>query len=304
MNKNTVPLVSVIIPTYNHARYLDRALQSLIDQTYSNWNAIIIDNHSTDNTDEVVASFQDTRIKFMKIHNGGIIAASRNMGICASRTEWIAFLDSDDWWKPEKLLTCINHIHDKVDFIYHDVKIIRNSFSLLKKRYLKSRKLRKPILIDLLNNGNIICNSSVLVRKSILNRVGFMSEEINMISSEDYNTWLKVSEITDGFVHIPKCLGYYSIHDNNISKKNNYLSWKTSVKQFRHMLSLDELNILDSKCSYLNARFKYAEGHYYEASSELIKCFKYADLNLKIRVIITLCMIKIKMKFSKIYIMK
>ena len=298
MIDNTAPLVSVVIPSYNHARYLGRALQSLIDQTYSNWNAIIVDNHSTDNTDEVVASFSDFRISFLKIHNGGVIGASRNVGIYASRGEWIAFLDSDDWWKPEKLLTCVKQIQDKVDFIYHDAKIIRSSFSLLKKRNLKSRKLRKPILMDLLNNGNIICNSTVLVRKSILIRVGGVSEKINMISSEDYNTWLKVSEITDGFVHIPKYLGYYAVHQNNISKKNNYLSWKSSVEQFTHMLSSEQLNRLDSKCNYLNARFKYAEGHYYEASSEIITCLKHANLNIKIRAVITLIIINIKIKFS------
>ncbi len=299
MIKNAAPLVSVVIPSYNHARYLGRALQSLIDQTYTNWNAIIVDNHSTDNTDEVVASFSDFRISYFKIHNGGVIGASRNVGICASRGEWIAFLDSDDWWKPEKLLTCIMQIHDKVDFIYHDVKIMRSSSSLLKRRNLKSRKLRKPILIDLLNNGNIICNSSVMVRKSILNRVGGVSEKIDMISSEDYNTWLKVSEITDGFVHIPKYLGYYTVHQNNISKKNNYLSWKSSVEQFKHMLSLEQLNRLDSKCSYLNARFKYAKGHYFDASSEIINCLRYADLNIRIRATITLIIIIIKIKFSR-----
>ena len=67
MDIKTRPLVSVIIPTYNHARYLGRALQSVLDQTYVNWQVIVIDNHSTDNTDELVASFSDPRITYLKI---------------------------------------------------------------------------------------------------------------------------------------------------------------------------------------------------------------------------------------------
>ena len=75
MNKVTSPLVSVIIPNYNHAQYLGRALQSVLDQTYTHWEAIVIDNHSTDNSDEVTARFIDPRITYLKIHNNGVIAA-------------------------------------------------------------------------------------------------------------------------------------------------------------------------------------------------------------------------------------
>ncbi len=96
----TGTLVSVVIPTYNHARFLGRALQSVMDQTYKNWEVIIIDNHSQDNTDEIVEAFKDPRITLLKIHNNGVIAASRNMGIRAAKGEWIAFLDSDDHWYP------------------------------------------------------------------------------------------------------------------------------------------------------------------------------------------------------------
>jgi len=101
------PLVSVVIPTYNHALFLERALRSVIDQTYSNWEAIVIDNHSNDNTDEVVASFIDKRIKLLKIHNHGSIAKSRNLGINTAKGKWIAFLDSDDLWYKEKLALSI-----------------------------------------------------------------------------------------------------------------------------------------------------------------------------------------------------
>ena len=85
MNETAAPLVSVVIPTFNHASYLARALQSVLDQTYTNWEAIVIDNHSTDKTDEVMASFADPRIIYLKIHNNGVIAESRNVGIRAAK---------------------------------------------------------------------------------------------------------------------------------------------------------------------------------------------------------------------------
>src|SRR4051812_44716056 len=101
------PLVSVVIPTYNHAQFLGRALGSVIAQTYTNWEAIVVDNHSQDDTDAVVASQSDPRIKLLKIHNNGVIAASRNKAMREARGEWIAFLDSDDAWYPEKLAVLI-----------------------------------------------------------------------------------------------------------------------------------------------------------------------------------------------------
>ena len=92
------PLVSVVIPTYNHAYLLKDALHSVICQTYTNIEIIVIDNNSVDDTEEVVLSFLDPRIIFKKINNNGIIAASRNMGILIAKGDYIAFLDSDDIW--------------------------------------------------------------------------------------------------------------------------------------------------------------------------------------------------------------
>ena len=91
MNSYSSPFVSIIIPTYNNAEFLGKALKSVIGQTYNSWEAIVIDNNSTDQTDEVINKFQDIRIKYYKISNYGIIAKSRNLGINLAKGEWIAF---------------------------------------------------------------------------------------------------------------------------------------------------------------------------------------------------------------------
>ena len=80
MNNSLTSLVSVVIPSYNHARYISRALQSVLDQTYTNWEAIVIDNHSTDNTDKVMVSFADPRITYLKIHNNlNVLSKSKEL---------------------------------------------------------------------------------------------------------------------------------------------------------------------------------------------------------------------------------
>ena len=93
MNSKLIPIVSIIIPTYNHAKFISKALQSIIDQTFKKWEAIIIDNNSTDDTDKILKKFSDNRIKCLKINNNGVIAKSRNLGIKSAKGEWIAFLD-------------------------------------------------------------------------------------------------------------------------------------------------------------------------------------------------------------------
>ena len=92
-------LFSIIIPTYNRANEIGRCLSSVINQSYSNWEAIVVDNYSSDDTENIVKDFNDNRIRYYKNHNYGIIAVSRNFGIDRAKGSWICFLDSDDSWK-------------------------------------------------------------------------------------------------------------------------------------------------------------------------------------------------------------
>ena len=91
------PLISIVIPTYNRSLFLERSIKSIINQTYQNWEIIVIDNNSTDDTDLVLEKYKEKKILIKKINNEGIIAKSRNLGIKLAKGEYIAFLDSDDW---------------------------------------------------------------------------------------------------------------------------------------------------------------------------------------------------------------
>ena len=96
-------LVSIIMPSYNTAPYIGETIQSVLNQTYQNWEIIIMDDCSTDNTDEVVASIKDERIKYFHNEKNSGAAVSRNRALREAQGRWIAFLDSDDIWMPEKL---------------------------------------------------------------------------------------------------------------------------------------------------------------------------------------------------------
>lgn len=96
-------LVSIIMPSYNTAKFISESINSVLAQTYKDWELIIVDDCSTDNTDEVVASFNDERIRYLKNEKNSGAAVSRNKAISEASGRWIAFLDSDDLWEPEKL---------------------------------------------------------------------------------------------------------------------------------------------------------------------------------------------------------
>ena len=99
-------LFSIIIPTYNRENKIKKAIDSVLVQKYKNWEILVIDNYSKDNTKKLVQSYKNKNIKFFKIKNYGVIAKSRNFGISKSKGNFIAFLDSDDVWMKKKLYEC------------------------------------------------------------------------------------------------------------------------------------------------------------------------------------------------------
>ncbi len=115
-------LVSIIMPSYNTGKYIEKSIQSVIDQTYHNWELIIVDDCSTDDTDEIVKPFlKDQRIKYLKNEKNSGAALTRNIAMREAGGEWIAFLDSDDLWMPQKLAKQIGFMKEKgYVFSYHE----------------------------------------------------------------------------------------------------------------------------------------------------------------------------------------
>lgn len=283
MTDKAIPLVSVVIPTYNHAQFLGRALQSVLNQTYRNWEVIVIDNHSTDNTDEVMSSFADPRIAYLKIHNNGVIAASRNAGIRAAKGEFVAFLDSDDWWTADKLQVCIDCISDKVDLVYHDLEIVSERSRPFRPKKIKSWQVKHPVLIDLMARGNAIATSSVVVRKKLLKQLEGMNESSDMVAAEDYNTWLRIAQLTDGFRYISNRLGFYQLHKQGVSRKDMSVPTQHAVAEFIDLLNPKQEKKFEGNLKYTKGRFEYLAGNTGSAKKNLLLSLRYGRLSVKIK---------------------
>lgn len=118
-------LVSIIMPSWNTGKFIAESIRSVLNQTYTQWELLIVDDCSTDNTDEIVKCFQDSRIKYIKNKENCGAALTRNRALREAKGEWIAFLDSDDLWMPEKLEKMVGFMKkNHYTFAYHDYEKI------------------------------------------------------------------------------------------------------------------------------------------------------------------------------------
>ena len=234
-----MPFFSIILTTFNRMPILKKAIDSVLNQSFGNWELLIIDNHSTDSTDDFLSTIRDKRVKILKIHNNGFYVKSRNLGIKNSQADWLAFIDSDDLWYQHKLQNCYNVISkNNVDLIYHAVNYA-NKKIFTQKIKEKSKKILSPITKNLLLNGNCIAQSSAVVKKKYLSQVKLFSENKKEFGWEDYDTWIRISQITENFFFINKPLGeiYFgpeNIGNLNITRKiliNFYFKYKNIAKK-------------------------------------------------------------------------
>ncbi|MBP6342585.1 MAG: glycosyltransferase [Candidatus Omnitrophica bacterium] len=205
-------LVSVIIPAYNKAEYTRRTVESVLAQTYSSLEVIVVDDGSTDNTAQVMAAFKD-RIRYILKPNGGACSA-RNAGIKASSGEYIAFIDCDDLYEPRKIEVCADYLnsHPEYGFVHTAANLIDHQ-ERVEGIYDHPKSRRLGWITRRLILGNHICNSTALIRREILFKAGFFDESI--FTPGDWDLWLRLSETAQvGYIREP--LTKYRITDNYI----------------------------------------------------------------------------------------
>lgn len=186
--------ISVIVPTYNRADLISETIESILNQTYKNFELIIVDDGSTDNTEEVIRKFKDSRIKYIKTDNWGGPARPRNIGIKKARGEYIAFCDDDDMWDKRKLEKQIPHFQSsKIVGVASDAILIGDTPYYRKKNYGRSKLGYVDYqYIDILN-GNKIMTSSCIVKRKILEKVRFFDENRDFCFIEDWELWLRMA---------------------------------------------------------------------------------------------------------------
>jgi glycosyltransferase involved in cell wall biosynthesis len=233
--KMAEPLVSVIIPTYNHANFIGDAIRSVIAQTYNIWELIIVNNYSEDNTAEIVQSFKNQKIRLINFHNNGIIAASRNEGIKNSTGDFIAFLDSDDIWFPEKLEKQI-----KLFKRHPDLMLIGTNGFFFPGKNKKILKINSDLELSLkkLLLENKILNSSAVIRKIAVDSTGYLDESLELCAIEDYDYWLRIlNNFDNSALVLKKQLFLYRIHNTNISGNETQRDY---IKEFNQVIIIIE----------------------------------------------------------------
>jgi glycosyltransferase involved in cell wall biosynthesis len=208
-----VPAVSVIVPAYNAESTIVAALESVVAQTFDDWELIVCDDASTDDTRVVAESYLASRgvsrWRVLPLDHCGPSEA-RNRGLAAARGEWIAFLDDDDTWEPAKLARCVASLRgDSLDLVCHDEYWLDDTGGSRRRTYAALYDPDVPPLVSLMRN-NPFSTSAVMVRRSRLQATGGF--DASLPSAEDYDLWIRLVMIPDlriGFIEEP--LGTYRV---------------------------------------------------------------------------------------------
>jgi glycosyltransferase involved in cell wall biosynthesis len=197
------PVVTVVIPTFNRAAIVGRAIRSVLGQTCQDWELIVVDDGSTDGTEPVVTAFSDNRIKYVRHDRklGG--GAARNTGIRCAQGEYVAFLDSDDEWLPEKIqkeLEVFQSSDPAVGLVYTGKMMLDETGRVLEIRMPTKSGWVYEALLD----GNFIGSCSrVAVKKQAVERVAGFDE--TLVAHQDWDLWLRVARVSS-VAFVPNCL--------------------------------------------------------------------------------------------------
>ena len=238
------PLISVVTASYNYANLIPETIQSVLDQTYSNWELIIVDDGSKDNSVEVIKEFcaKDSRVHLYQ-HEGGAnkgLAETVKLGIQKASGEWIAFLESDDIFEPnclEEKVKVLNK-NSKAGFIFSDLTTFGDEGKQAEKgkwhnkirKYLKKRSRVTNFSYDLINRNSIMTFSIVMVKKELLKDCDFNSPVKTYL---DYWLWIQIARKTK-FYYLDMPLTRWRVHADSYinSVPINLESFGEEIKRF------------------------------------------------------------------------
>lgn len=291
MTKN--PIVSVIIPTYNRAHLIGRAIQSVLNQTYQDFEIIVVDDGSTDNTKEVVENFrkENKRIRYIwyEKNKGGAVA--RNIGIRDAKGEYIAFLDSDDEWMPKKIekqISLFDRCSDSIGVIYCSYYLQEDSFGYIEKASLSNMK-RGNVYNFLLNGWCPSSTSFFLLKAQVFKKSGLFDE--NLCSFQDYDLWIRIAQYYE-FEFIEEHLAIKHNHEGSQIAKdlkprfkglNMFLKkWGDMIKKEAGVNVFNNIRRIHLSAIYHNAVFdNLLIFHRREAIKYLKRLWEMRSLSLK-----------------------
>jgi len=279
---------SIITPVYNGEEFISKAIESTINQSHADWEMLIINNGSTDNTVNTVSKYaeKDPRIKLINCsYNSGSPARPRNLGLKQAKGEYVAFLDADDAFLQEKLVAVEQYFNDHpdIDCVCHGERHIKNNIVIREDYYGPHTTYE-----DLFFRGNSLSTSAITMTRSCMEKVGFFSEEKEFSGFEDYDYWLRLAKACR-IGYLRKILGAYTVNERSEASKisancenaiefldSQYSSW--SKKTLYYKLLMRKRKAL---CLRASAR-EFIRIRDYKSSIPLLrKVIAYNPLNLK-----------------------
>ena len=214
------PRISVLIPTYNRADLLIQTLRSVVNQRYADFETLVVDDGSTDNTADVVAAIGDSRIRYVRQAHSGLPAVGRNTGMQLANGEYIAFLDSDDLWLPDKLALQVELMdsHPELGLSYTNCyRFMTDPTRYHPVPMLQPQAMLSGHAFDQLYAYQAIPNLTAMLRSSVRDQVGQFDEDPRLKANEDYEYWLRIAARFP-IDHLPQPLALYREHTAGISK--------------------------------------------------------------------------------------
>ena len=296
------PLVSIITPTYNHAKYIAQCIESVLSQTYPHWEMIIIDDGSTDKTPDIIAKYGDKRIKYLKQKNKGIYKLNEtyNKALKYANGEFIAILEGDDFWPSDKLEKQIPYFQNKDVVLTWGIAGIPDSAGKLlyyyPEKYGNILSLNnKEFFIKLLHD-NLIPAVTVMCRKEALLAIGGFKQS-SYTPFVDYPTWLHLG-VSGKFDFVPDIVGYWRKHPEQITQKKDIevviagrkyalefymglpIDFKKSLGIAITELKKNHRNVIAGKYFHVGRVALYNK-NWKHARNMFIQAFKYGNYHLK-----------------------
>jgi glycosyltransferase involved in cell wall biosynthesis len=238
-------MISIIIPSYNREKTIGRALESVLAQTYQDWEVIVMDDGSRDQTEAVIAGYsRDQRIRYFKQANAGPVVA-RNNAVKYAQGELLAFLDSDDEWLPEKLekqLAVLSQ-HNKPVLVIGNYIYVNEKNEQLGEFYGVKTVPHSGFVLKYLLADNFVLTSSVLMPRALFLEQGGFDEKLNLIIGEDHEFWLRLAGNIE-FYYVVEPVVLYRVHSVQLTKQKikiytsiSKLYWHifTNTKKYRQL---------------------------------------------------------------------
>ncbi len=277
---NKKPLVSVIMPTYNCAVYLQESIESVLARTYDAYEVVVIDDGSTDNTKLVLKPYME-KIKYIDLGRNEGLPTARNLGIQSAKGEYVAFLDADDIWMPEKLEMSIDQFMKNPDAgMVYSKHINIDSKSQFLEGKIRRRLPSGNIFTQLFFEQNFIICSSVVVRKEVFNKTALFDS--GLVNCQDWDMWLRIAFYYKAIgIDVP--LVKYRHSAKSLSKnRNNVLKYQKVIIDKIYTMFKDSENGINEKMYKKRLAAHYAKiGRHYTRMGDKVVARENFRLSLK-----------------------